>query len=54
MKNTYTTPKLTSFGDVAEMTQVIGGDSRTDFVFNTAGQPISGGNDLGSRDVIDD
>ena len=52
MKNAYTAPKLTSFGNVAEMTQVVGGNQRTDFLFNSAGQIISQGNDLGSRDAV--
>ena len=50
MKRTYTAPKLTSFGNVTEITQVIGGDSRQDFVFEN-GVIISGNNDLGSQDI---
>ncbi|WP_414622905.1 lasso peptide [Calothrix sp. CCY 0018] len=50
MKKTYTAPKLSSFGNVTEITQVIGGDARTDFVFQN-GEVISGNNDLGSRDI---
>lgn len=52
MKKTYTAPKLSSFGNVTEITQVLGGDARTDFAFNSAGEIISGNNDLGSRDIF--
>jgi hypothetical protein len=50
MKTTYSVPKLTIYGDVAEITQILGGSTRTDFAFLN-GQVISGSNDLGSRDI---
>jgi hypothetical protein len=50
MKSAYTAPKLTSLGNVAEITQVLGGTTRTDFTYLN-GTPISGGNDLGSSDI---
>lgn len=51
MKKTYAKPALFVHGDVAKLTQVLGGDSRVDFVFNSDGDDLSGGNDLGSADV---
>ena len=51
MKKSYTAPKLTSFGNVTEITQVIGGAARTDFAFEN-GKVVSGKNDLGSRDIF--
>lgn len=51
MKKSYTAPKLTSFGNVTEITQVIGGAARTDFAFEN-GKVVSGGNDLGSQDIV--
>ena len=50
MKRNYTPPKLTSFGNVSEITQVVGGNSREDFIFEN-GTIISGNNDLGSLDL---
>ncbi len=50
MKATYSVPKLTVHGDIAKITQVLGGDQRTDFAF-LSGQIISDSNDLGSRDI---
>ncbi|NMG05974.1 lasso peptide [Brasilonema sp. UFV-L1] len=50
MKATYSTPKLTVHGNVAKITQVLGGDSRKDFAFFNGGV-VSDNNDLGSRDI---
>lgn len=50
MKATYTSPKLTVHGNVADITQVLGPTERRDFTFLN-GNPISGGNDIGSRDI---
>jgi hypothetical protein len=50
MKKSYSAPKLVRHGDVAEITQILGNEQRTDYVFQ-AGQIISGNNDLGSRDI---
>lgn len=50
MKKQYVAPELTVHGNVAEITQVLGGNSRTDVVFQN-GEIISGRNDLGSRDI---
>ncbi|WP_315786731.1 lasso peptide [Fischerella sp. JS2] len=50
MKNAYSIPKLTVYGDVAEITQILGSSSRTDFLFFN-GNSISGGDDQGSRDL---
>lgn len=50
MKRTYTAPKLTSFGNVAQMTQVVGNISTQDFVYLN-GQIISNGNDNDSMDL---
>lgn len=50
MKNAYSAPKLTVYGNVAQITQILGGASRTDFLFFN-GDSISGNNDLGSRDI---
>lgn len=51
MKKTYTAPALVCHGNVAEITQILGGDARTDFVFNSSGAIVSDSNDLGSRDI---
>jgi hypothetical protein len=50
MKRTYIAPKMTTHGSVAEITQILGKRKRTDFVFSN-GNPISDGDDLGSRDI---
>lgn len=50
MKTTYSVPKLTVHGDVADITQVLGGSRRIDFAFLN-GEVISGNNDIGSRDI---
>ncbi|BAY87297.1 hypothetical protein NIES267_68180 [Calothrix parasitica NIES-267] len=50
MKRNYTTPKLTSFGKVSEITQIVGGNKRTDFLFES-GEVTSDSNDLGSLDL---
>ncbi|NMG20014.1 lasso peptide [Brasilonema bromeliae] len=50
MKSSYTAPKLTVHGDVAQITQILGDTTRQDFVFLN-GTPISGGNDIGSKDI---
>ena len=50
MKSSYTAPKLIVYGNVAEITQILGGDQRRDFAF-FAGQIVSQSNDLGSRDI---
>ncbi len=51
MKNNYVAPKLTSFGNVTEMTQARGTENRQDFIFTVNGDEIGGGNDLGSSDI---
>lgn len=50
MKRNYMAPALTSHGNVSEITQILGKPLRTDFV-NVNGTPISGGDDIGSRDI---
>jgi len=50
MKATYSVPKLTVYGNVTEITQILGGSRRTDFAFLN-GEIISDSNDLGSRDI---
>lgn len=50
MKSSYTAPKLTVHGNVADITQVLGPTQRQDFTF-LGGQPISDGNDIGSTDI---
>ncbi|WP_258003578.1 lasso peptide [Fischerella muscicola] len=50
MKKAYSVPKLTVYGDVAEITQILGSSSRQDFLFFN-GNSISGGDDIGSRDI---
>ncbi len=52
MKKNYVAPKLTSFGNVTEMTQSRGTENRQDFIFTVSGVEIGGGNDLGSADVF--
>jgi len=50
MKSSYTAPKLTVHGNVADITQILGPTDRRDFVFFN-GSSISGGNDIGSADI---
>jgi hypothetical protein len=50
MKSSYTVPKLTVHGNVAEITQVLGNPTRGDFVFLN-GNAISNGNDIDSQDL---
>lgn len=50
MKKTYNAPELVRHGNVAEITQVLGRSSRTDFVF-FSGDSIGDGDDAGSRDI---
>ncbi len=50
MKKTYHAPELIRHGSVAEITQILGAGSRTDFVF-MGGNSISGNDDLGSSDI---
>jgi hypothetical protein len=50
MKSSYTAPKLTVHGNVADITQILGPTQRQDFAFLN-GAPVSGGNDIGSRDI---
>ncbi|KAB8330902.1 lasso peptide [Scytonema tolypothrichoides VB-61278] len=50
MKSSYTAPKLTVHGNVADITQITNGDTRKDFLFLN-GTVTSDGNDLGSKDV---
>lgn len=52
MKNNYVAPKLSSFGNVTEMTQAIGRLQRRDFVFDTSGNQIGNNNDLGSQNAV--
>ena len=51
MKKIYNAPELVRHGNVGEITQILGGDARTDFVFNSSGTIISDSNDLGSVDI---
>ena len=51
MKRTYTAPKLTSFGNVNQITQVVGKPNSTDAVFLN-GEIISNSNDNDSLDLI--
>ncbi|MEA5598339.1 lasso peptide [Rivularia sp. UHCC 0363] len=50
MKRTYTAPKLTSFGNVTEITQVNGTSKRGDFAYLN-GEVLSDGDDFGSFDI---
>lgn len=50
MKSSYTVPKLTVHGNVADITQVNGTSSRQDFTFLN-GQLTSNSDDLGSKDI---
>jgi hypothetical protein len=50
MKSTYTAPKLTSLGNVAEITQILGSTNNPDFTFLN-GSVISGNNDIGSASL---
>ncbi|PLZ88030.1 lasso peptide [Fischerella thermalis] len=55
MKSTYSNPILSVYGDVTEITQILGSSGQTDFLFFTgSGQSVSGGNDKGSLDIICD
>ncbi|MGB7087646.1 MAG: lasso peptide [Phormidesmis sp.] len=51
MKKLYNAPELVRHGNVGEITQILGGDARTDFVFNSSGAIVSDSNDLGSVDL---
>lgn len=51
MKNNYVAPKLTSFGNVTEMTQARGVSNKQDFIFTVSGVEVGGGDDLGSTDI---
>ncbi|BDA71993.1 hypothetical protein RIVM261_004920 [Rivularia sp. IAM M-261] len=53
MKSSYTAPKLTVYGNVAEITQILGSSSRRDFIFlnGTASPDADASPDQGSRDV---
>ncbi|MEO0685704.1 MAG: lasso peptide [Cyanobacteria bacterium J06649_11] len=53
MKDPYIPPKLTRYGTVSQITQVLGPATRQDFFFNSAGDDIGGNNDIGSRDFTD-
>lgn len=52
MKSTYSAPKLTVHGDVAEITQILGNKNTTDFlIFNGAvDASAAAAPDQGSRD----
>jgi hypothetical protein len=51
MKSSYTVPKLTVHGNVAEITQVLGNKTtRKDFVFLN-GEVVSNRNDMDSMDL---
>jgi hypothetical protein len=51
MKSSYTAPKLTVHGNVAEITEVLGNPTRGDFVFLN-GNVISNNNDIDSQDIV--
>ncbi|NJM99255.1 MAG: lasso peptide [Phormidesmis sp. RL_2_1] len=51
MKKTYSKPSLVCHGDVATLTQVLGQENRTDFVFSASGQVLNGQTDEGSSDI---
>lgn len=51
MKSSYTAPKLTVHGNVADITQILGSPTRADFAFLN-GQSIAGDDDIGSRDQL--
>jgi hypothetical protein len=53
MKSSYTVPKLTVHGNVAEITQILGPTSRRDFVFlnGNPSDDAATSPDQGSRDV---
>jgi hypothetical protein len=53
MKSSYTAPKLTVHGDVAEITQLSGTSSRRDFLFvgGTIDQAVANAPDQGSQDL---
>ncbi|KAF3886912.1 MULTISPECIES: lasso peptide [Nostocales] len=53
MKSRYTAPKLTVYGNVAEITQILGSSSNNDFLFfngnvnsSAAASPDAGSSDL--------
>ncbi|MBD2605343.1 lasso peptide [Scytonema hofmannii FACHB-248] len=50
MKSSYTAPKLTVHGNVADITQVLGNPTAQDFVFLN-GNVISNSNDVDSIDL---
>jgi hypothetical protein len=50
MKSSYTAPKLTVHGNVADITQVLGNPTRGDFAFLN-GNVISNNNDIDSIDL---
>ncbi|MBW4477280.1 MAG: lasso peptide [Tolypothrix brevis GSE-NOS-MK-07-07A] len=50
MKSSYTAPKLTVHGNVAEITQVLGNPTAKDFIFLN-GSVVSNGNDIDSIDL---
>lgn len=50
MKSSYTVPKLTVHGNVADITQVLGAPTAQDFVFLN-GNVISNNNDIDSIDL---
>lgn len=53
MKSSYTAPKLTVHGNVAEITQILGSSSRRDFLFfnGTANAAANASPDQGSSDI---
>jgi hypothetical protein len=51
MKKSYSTPQLVRHGNVAEMTQALGSQTKQDFIF-IGGVEVGGGNDAGSQDVV--
>jgi hypothetical protein len=51
MKSTYTAPKLTSLGNVTNITQVLGNPTSQDFVYLN-GSVISNNNDIDSIDLV--
>ncbi|NJM71423.1 MAG: lasso peptide [Scytonema sp. RU_4_4] len=50
MKSSYTAPKLTVHGNVADITQVLGNPTAQDFVFLN-GSVVSNNNDIDSIDL---
>jgi hypothetical protein len=51
MKSSYTAPKLTVHGNVADITQVLGSPTAKDFVFLN-GNVVSNSNDIDSQDLV--